>query len=306
MNWQDIARETKINSQYLYPEKIPSSIKSRFTKSDALKRQFEFSPQELEVPGGNPDPIGDELKSQGGGIIHRYQNRILFTPTQACPINCRYCFRKNELNQGHKFLSPSLKRLKKYLSEHPEVDEVILTGGDPLILSDSKIKEILDTCLQSHIKYVRFHTRTPIAIPERLDQSFLELIRNYESKFKRIFFVLHTNHVDELTQPVLNKIKNLQNFNISLLTQTVLLKDVNDQPQALKELFELLVETGFTPYYLHHPDKVKGAMHFYLSEEEGMQIYKELRKICSGWAIPHYIVDSPHAYGKKLVINQLI
>ena len=306
MTWQETARDTKINQTLPYPEKIPPHIESNLPQSSALQKQFVYSEDEVNTPGGLEDPIGDGLKAKGSGIIHRYKNRILYTPTQACPVNCRYCFRKNELNHGHKYLSPKLSALKEYLGTTPEVEEVILTGGDPLILSDNKLADIFQVCADAKIKYLRIHTRTPIAIPERIDEGFLALIKKFESRFERIFFVLHTNHIDELTEEVRASLMKLQLTRMSLLTQSVLLKGVNDCALDLKNLMETLVSLGFSPYYLHHPDKVKGAMHFYLSEEEGMQIYKELRKISSGWAVPHYIVDSPLALGKKLVINQLI
>lgn len=304
MSWQDVSRATYINKSLEYPEKISPHILQNISKSQALKKQFEFSSEEFEVSGGSADPIGDEKMSKGNGIIHRYQNRILYTPTQACPVNCRYCFRKNELNKGFKFFSANLESLKTYLRKHPEVEEVILTGGDPLILSDQNLEKIFKICLEENIKFIRIHTRTPIAIPERINDDFRNLIKKYQEKFCRIFFVLHCNHKDELTWEVKKSLDSLQSLKISLLTQSVLLKGVNDCELILKDLFENLVKLGFNPYYLHHPDKVKGAMHFYLSQDEGMRIYSALRQIVSGWAVPHYIIDSPSASGKKLLVNQ--
>lgn len=287
-----------------YPEKVSPYLEERLESSNALKRQFLFSDEELNFEGGFLDPIGDQKSSQGSGIIHRYPNRILYTPTQACPVNCRYCFRKNELNQGIRAFSPNLENLKIYLNENPQVEEVILTGGDPLVLTNSKLEKILRACSEVGIKFLRFHTRTPIADPTRIDSNFIQLLTEFQDQFKRLFFVLHTNHPDELTTDVLRSLEKLQAVKVSLLTQSVLLKGVNDDATTLSKLFETLAEVGFSPYYLHHPDKVKGAMHFYLSEEEGSKIYSELRRSVSGWAVPHYIVDSPEASGKKLVVNQ--
>lgn len=287
-------------------EKLTAHLEAKLSVSAAIRNQFIYSNQEEDQSAGLIDPIGDEVRSQGSGIIHRYHNRILFMPTTACPVNCRYCFRRNELVSPSDFLKGNLEQLQIYLKEHSEVEEVILTGGDPLVLSNKKIEEVFKVLVECQTKYLRIHTRAPAVDPKRLDEGFIKLIEKYQPLFTRIFLVIHTNHSDELDSVIGNSIQRMSKLGITLLSQTVLLKGVNDDAYTLKKLMERLVELGITPYYLHHPDKVKGAMHFYLPEEEGITIYQQLKSICSGWAIPHYIVDSPEGTGKKLVINQTI
>lgn len=302
MNWQTDLRHSQNSFDVTYPEKIPPHILNKLS-DDIFRKQFQFSIEENES-SGLADPIGDQIHAKGNGIIHRYPNRILYTPTTACPINCRYCFRKNELFSNLESFKPNLVALKTYLRNHPEVEEVILSGGDPLILSNQKLAEIFEVLYQCQIKYLRIHTRTPIAIPSRMDQKLLELL--HQHRFKNLFFVLHSNHKRELDKTVSDALKEIDGNKIIKLTQTVLLKEINDNPDTLKDLFEKITEIGFRPYYLHHPDKVKGAMHFYLSETEGMKIYSALKKKISGWALPHYIIDNPEGLGKNLIINQKI
>jgi len=249
------------------------------------------------------DPIGDKVQSKNDGIIHRYHNRILFTPTVNCPVICRYCFRKNELSNNDKIYQHKLLALKDYLILHPEVNEVILTGGDPLILSNEKLKEIFNLLSKMNIKFLRLHTRTPIILPQRIDDSFLELLNEFENQFTKIIFSLHVNHVEEINDEVEFALNKLRRTRISKKTQTVLLKDINNNAETLIELFNKLIDLDFTPYYLHHPDKVKGAMHFSLPLEEGRQIYSKLRKFLPGWAVPHYVIDQFQGRGKQLAFN---
>ncbi|MBD65446.1 MAG: lysine 2,3-aminomutase [Halobacteriovoraceae bacterium] len=282
------------------PKKFAEKIKDSGPNSPLAKQ---FIPQALEddLKLGKLDPIGDIEHSQQNGIIHRYKNRILFTPTTVCPVHCRYCFRKNELSQNHSIYKQSIDKLIHYLKKHQEVEEVILTGGDPLILSNKKLAELFNALTQTHISYVRIHTRTPIILPSRIDEGLMEVLEKASRSLTRILFFLHTNHRDEIDDEVQKSLQKLSRLNIDTRTQTVLLKEVNDSADQLKELFDKVIQCGFSPYYLHHPDKVKGAMHFYLELEEGRRVYAQLRDILPGWALPHYVIDGPH--GKSLAFN---
>lgn len=290
--------------QLNYPVFIPKKFAKRIKEQDenfVLEKQF--LPQEIENKNnGLVDPIGDFKHLKTKGLIHRYQNRVLFIPTQICPVICRYCFRKNELNQSLEELNQELELTLHYLKNHPEVNEIIFSGGDPLILSDEKISGYLQAFSSlPQIKFIRFHTRTPIIIPSRVTNSFIEMIKSYESKFKFIF-VIHTNHSLEIDKDVSMSLKNLsQNFLV--LSQTVLLNKINNQVNTLKNLFSQLIELNIRPYYLHHPDPVKGGMHFQISLEEGRKIYRELRKELSGWMLPEYIIDIPEGKGKVPAFN---
>ncbi len=287
-----------------YPIFIPKQFAKKIKRDGVgspLWNQFIPSPQENSEQG-LIDPIGDQIHQKGGGIIHRYKSRILFSPTEICPINCRYCFRKNELQQNLDTFKASLNDLSEYLENHSEISEVILTGGDPLILSDSKIESILNTISNfKHIRFVRFHSRTPVILPQRLTESLHAVLSSFKDQFDTITIAIHINHKTEFSEQLIENLKPFQDFN--LISQSVLLKNVNDNTQSLIDLFLELNKHKIKPYYLHHPDQVRGAMHFYLPIKEGRILYGELREHLPGWLIPHYVVDSSDGTGKKLAYN---
>lgn len=260
--------------------------------------------QDENLNSGLMDPIGDNTHAKPGKIIHRYKNRLLFFPTPICPINCRYCFRKNELAAPTELFEGQLKQAIDYLYKNPEVNEVILSGGDPLILSDSKLESILDAFSKvPNIKYFRFHTRTPIIIPSRITEGLTELLSKYKKSFHQLIIAVHTNHLDELDDDVTLALTKIKGTGVTLLSQTVLLKDVNDDTKSLKDLFTKLCDLGVKPYYLHHPDRAQGAMHFYLSLTEGRMLYHSLRNELSGWMLPQYVIDIPGGRGKVPAYN---
>jgi lysine 2,3-aminomutase len=293
--------ESISNYKVFLPISFAHKIKAAGLNS-ALAKQFIPCKDENAI-SGLLDPIGDKVKGVSDGIIHRYKNRILFTPTTICPIICRYCFRKNELSNNDEIYQHKLSSLKSYLLDNPQINEVILTGGDPLIVSDQKLDQIFTLLSNLNIKFLRIHTRTPIILPKRIDDSFIRLLQKFEDKFTKIIFSLHVNHLDELDHEVELALHKLRRVRIDKKTQTVLLRDINDNAKALTDLFYKLIDLDFNPYYLHHPDKVRGAMHFYLSLEEGRQIYSKLRKRLPGWALPHYVIDQYQGRGKQLAFN---
>jgi len=204
------------------------------------------------------------------------------------------------------FTNNNQLEIEKYLHDHSEIDEIIFTGGDPLVLSDSKLKHWLDFFKSiSSIKIIRFHTRMPVIIPHRVDNDFCNLIESYTRHFDQIIFVIHSNHTDEWSEGFDEACKKLNKLPITLLSQSVLLKEVNDNALLLKDLFYGLSKRGIHPYYLHHPDPVKGAMHFTISLEKGYSIYSELKKIVSGWALPKYVLETPNGGGKVSVEKAL-
>ncbi|MCF8058793.1 MAG: KamA family radical SAM protein [Bacteriovoracaceae bacterium] len=268
-----------------------------------LGRQF-LPAVEEHRPEGLIDPISDELFSKGKGIIHRYKNRILFTPTEVCPIQCRYCFRKNELLQNNDVFKNNLEVAVNYATFHPQVEEVILTGGDPLILANHKIEEILAAFSKvKTVKMIRFHTRTPVILPNRIDEELIDILKHFSQKLSILSLVIHTNHLSEWTPEFLLGLQKLRSTGLNLLSQSVLLKGVNDNWFDLKILFSSLVSNGVTPYYLHHPDPTKGAMHFMISREEGKSIYKKLKEESSGFLLPHYVIEQPNGAGKVLALK---
>ena len=282
------------------PRNLALKIKNAGAES-ALALQF--LPSEIELQGsGLADPIGDEVHTKAPQLIHRYHSRALFTPTTVCPVHCRYCFRKNELNEGSDFFNPDFNETLKYLQEHPEISEIIFTGGDPFTLSDEKIDFYLQSFSQiKSIKDIRFHTRYPVIIPQRITDELVATLKKYTPHFRTLSIAIHCNHPQEIDEDIKHAVAKLKSFN--LLSQTVLLKEVNDSPEVLLELFNRFLDLGIRPYYLHHPDQVKGGLHFYLPLKVGRQLYHSLRNHLPGWALPHYIIDIPQGHGKISALN---
>lgn len=291
---ESLKKVSEVYSVFI-PQGLAQKIKDRGPDS-ALARQFLPHENELNLQGYH-DPIGDQIHSKAPQLIHRYPSRALFTPTTVCPIHCRYCFRKNELNTGEDFFSPDFAQTLEYLKCHPEISEIIFTGGDPFTLSDEKISFYLEHFSQiSSIKDIRFHTRYPTILPQRITEELVQVLRSFKKRFRTLSIAIHCNHAEELAPENQESILKIQEFN--LLSQTVLLKGVNDNPEAFLKLFNLFLDLGVRPYYLHHPDQVKGGLHFYLPIKDGRKIYHSLRGHLPGWALPHYIIDIPQGYGK--------
>lgn len=288
------------------PRKLAAKIKSAGNTGPLA---LQFLPSILETdPDLNEkglfDPIGDKNYFRAPQLIHRYETRALFTPTTVCPVHCRYCFRKNELAASDELFQQDFVETLSYLSEHPEISEIIFTGGDPLTLTNDKLRKYLEALsLVTSIKDIRFHTRYPVILPGRIDEGLLELLRNFTGKFRTVSLAIHANHVEEFDPENKLAIRKLAATGIQLLSQTVLLRGVNDQHESLKELMEIFIEMKVRPYYLHHPDQVKGGMHFYLPLHEGRKLYASLRNKLPGWAIPQYVIDIPEGHGKVPAFN---
>jgi lysine 2,3-aminomutase len=293
---------SKTNYPLFIPLLLAKEIKQKGSNS-ALWKQF--IPDENENnPQGMIDPIGDQIHNPTSQLIHRYSNRVLFMPTTVCPVMCRYCFRKNELQENLDLFSADFEKTLNYLKAHNEINELIFSGGDPLILTNEKIDFYLNEFSKiTHLKYIRFHTRTPVILPERITSNLIEVFNRYKKSFSRFIINIHINHTEELLPNVIEAIESLNEANIELMSQTVLLKNVNDNLLELKNLFETLTDLNIRPYYLHHPDPVKGGEHFRLTLEEGRKLYGQLRKSLSGWSIPQYVIDIPEGFGKVPAFN---
>lgn len=289
-----------------YPIFIPRDLAEKIKKAgpqSALAR--EFLPDQKEISdAGMVDPIGDKEHYKAPQLIHRYSSRALFTPTSVCPVHCRYCFRKNELNPQDELFAADFEKTLSYLKDHPEISEIIFTGGDPLTLSDEKLSRYLEAFSQiKSIKDIRFHSRYPVILPERLDEGFHSLIKTFAPKFRTFSLAIHANHVSEFDEKSNEAIKNLSGLKLQLLSQTVLLKDLNDDPETLLQLFNHFLDLNIRPYYLHHPDQVRGGLHFYLPIESGRKIFAQLRRHLPGWALPQYVIDIPGGSGKVNAFN---
>jgi lysine 2,3-aminomutase len=269
----------------------------------------EFLPHALENDSnlnsyGHLDPIGDRKNHKAPQLIHRYPSRVLFTPTTICPVHCRYCFRKNELNAQDDLFHQDFEKTLHYLTSHPEINEIIFTGGDPLTLSNERIGFYLRAFSNiKSVKDIRFHTRYPVILPKRIDNGLLDVLQESIKSFRTLSVAIHANHKIEFDDEARIAIKKLGQTGIQLLSQTVLLKGVNDNSDTLTDLINEFMNLRIRPYYLHHPDRVVGGMHFYLPLEEGRKIYQNLRSNLPGWAIPHYVIDVPEGHGKVSAFN---
>lgn len=289
-----------------YPVFIPRVFAAKILEAGPNSPLWrEFLPSASEDNGiGRLDPIGDKIHAKNNQLIHRYHNRVLFTPTTVCPVLCRYCFRKNELAEKDEIFDQKFKEAISYLKANPEINEVIFTGGDPFILSNEKLAFYLQEFSEvESIKYLRFHTRTPIILPSRIDEGLLAILESAKHLFKRCMMMIHVNHTSELTEDVREALNLLSEANVEVYSQSVLLKGVNDSTEALYDLFSALSDLKVKPYYLHHPDEAKGAMHFYLSLPEGRRIFAPLHDRLPGWALPQYIIDIPGGEGKTPAFN---
>jgi len=265
-------------------------------EGDAIARQFLPSEAELlTLPEERPDPIGDAAHSPVEGIVHRHKDRVLFKPVSVCPVYCRFCFRREMLGDAT-LSSEAMERALTYIAEHKEIWEVILTGGDPFILSPRRAEEITQRLAAiPHVKIVRWHTRVPIVDPPRVTDEFIGAIK---ATNLTTFVALHANHTSEFGEIARAAIARLVEAGIPMLSQSVLLNGINDNADTLESLMRTFIENRIKPYYLHHPDLAPGTSHFRVSIAHGQSLMRELRARLSGIAMPTYVLDIPGGHAK--------
>ena len=265
--------------------------------ADPIARQFVPDAREL-VPGAGEltDPIGDGAHSPVAGIVHRHANRLLLLPTLVCPVYCRFCFRRETVGpSGGVLMQGELDRALGYIADHAEVSEVILSGGDPLTLSDRRLDEILRRLDEfGHVETIRIHTRVPIAEPARVTPALSAIL----ARETPVFVVVHCNHAREIAAPAAAAFRLLARAGIPLLSQTVLLKGVNDDVETLSALMRSLMRHRVKPYYLHHADLAPGTAHFRTTIAEGQALMRALRRLVPGPCVPTYVLDIPGGHGK--------
>lgn len=276
-----------------------AALIDRGDPDDPIARQFVPTSGELVTrPEERADPIGDLSHSPVEGIVHRYPDRVLLKAVHVCPVYCRFCFRREMVGpQGLGMLSSeALDAAFAYIAAHDEIWEVILTGGDPLVLSPRRLSALMARLAEiEHVRIVRFHTRVPVVEPERIDADLIAALR---TSGKTTYVALHANHPRELTAAARAACARLVDSGIVMVSQSVLLRGVNDNVETLSALMRAFVETRVKPYYLHHPDLAPGTSHFRLSIEEGQALVAALRGRLSGLCQPTYILDIPGGYGK--------
>ena len=266
---------------------------------DPIARQFLPDVAELTTTAEeNADPIGDHVHEVVKGLIHRYPDRVLLKIVQVCAVYCRFCFRREMVgpDNGAPLSAAELTAALSYIRATPAIWEVILSGGDPLVLSPRRVREVTAALGDiDHVKVVRWHTRLPVVAPERITG---ELVAALRASRQAVWMALHVNHASELTPAARAAISKLVDGGIAMVSQSVLLAGVNDDAETLEALFRGLVEVRVKPYYLHHLDKAPGTGHFRTSIADGQALVAGLRGRVSGLAQPSYVLDLPGGYGK--------
>jgi lysine 2,3-aminomutase len=284
-----------------------AALIDRNDPGDPIARQFVPDAAELlRLPEEREDPIGDAAHSPVEGIVHRYPDRVLLKAVHVCPVYCRFCFRREMVGpQGLGTLaSQAMDAAFAYIADHPEIWEVILTGGDPLVLSPRRLASIMERLAAiDHVKVVRFHTRVPVVEPERVDAALIDALK---ASRKTTYLALHANHPRELTASAKAACARLVDSGVVMISQSVLLKGVNDDADTLAALMRAFVENRIKPYYLHHPDLAPGTSHFRLTIEEGQALVASLRGRVSGLCQPTYILDIPGGHGKAVIAASTI
>lgn len=279
-----------------YPMRItPTVLATIKEKGDAIWKQVVPEAIELDDIDAPDDPLEEDTDSPVPHLVHRYPDRVLLMVTNQCPIYCRFCTRKRLVGKPGFLKKGELDQAVAYLREHTEVRDVILSGGDPLLLPDHLIDRILKA-LRSipHLELIRFGSRVPGTLPQRITPELCEIVKRYHP----IYMNLHFNHPDELTQEVKEACGRLADAGVPLGAQTVLLKGVNDDPEIMKRLMHQLLLARVKPYYLYQADLTKGTNHFRTTVETGLRIIQALQGHTSGMAVPHFVIDAPGGGGK--------
>lgn len=272
-------------------------ITPEMTQSDpGVARQFVPSLSELLIRAEElADPIGDRVHEPAPGLTHRYNDRVILHATQTCEVYCRFCFRRETVGSEGHLPEADLQKALDYIAATPAIWEVILTGGDPMVLSPRRLKSLIDRLAAiRHVEVIRFHTRVPVVAPERISADLMAALQTRPA----VYVVVHTNHPAELTPAACAALARLAGAGVPLLSQTVLLKGVNDRVEVLEALFRGLIRNRVKPYYLHHADLAKGTSHFRTTIAEGQALMAALRGRISGICLPTYVLDIPGGHGK--------
>ncbi|OCA53268.1 EF-P beta-lysylation protein EpmB [Photorhabdus namnaonensis] len=271
----------------LFPLRVPRAFVARMQvndPNDPLLLQVITTPEEFTLtPGFSTDPL-DEQRSAVPGLLHKYRNRALLLVKGGCAVNCRYCFRRHFPYEDNKGNKRNWQQALDYIQQHPELDEIIFSGGDPLMAKDHELDWLISNLEKiSHIKRLRIHTRLPVVIPARITTTLCD--RLAQSRLQ-VLMVTHINHANEIDQSLRNSMMLLKQAGITLLNQSVLLRGVNNHSDILADLSNALFDAGILPYYIHVLDKVQGAAHFMVNDEEAKELIRELLTKISGYLVP--------------------
>lgn len=300
----NVADFNHIAMQTEFPLRVPRGFVARMQKGnlqDPLLLQVLSQARENEVvPGYAKDPLEESKTNPIPGLLHKYKGRVLLTLSTGCAVHCRYCFRRHFPYHENTIGTKGWSRITQYIQADDSIEEVILSGGDPLLISDHLLKSFLHEVEKiPHVSRLRIHTRFPIVIPERMTEELQQLLTN--TRLQTIMIV-HCNHANEIDDTVRQAFSSLRNTSVTLLNQSVLLKGVNDSVNDLVQLSKALFEIGILPCYLHLLDKVAGSAHFEVSHEEACVLYKGLLQNLSGYLVPKLVREVPGFPYKKPIV----
>ncbi len=305
----ELAGFLQIDPATLYSGPVPDTGFSMLVPRGFAERMEKQNPKDpllLQViprrdelhsrPGFCLDPVGDTAATMTPGLLHKYSGRALFITTGACSIHCRYCFRRHFDYSGSNTCGVNMEQAMEYLKNNQDIEEVILSGGDPLMLSDTALKELIQGLEQiERIQRLRIHSRIPVTLPERITPELVTILAS--NRFQTIM-VVHSNHANELDQSVAMAMKELSQQGVTLLNQSVLLRDINDSAEVLHQLCTRLFSLGILPYYLHMLDRVQGAMHFEVVTNEAISIHNQLQTLLPGYLVPKLVYEKAGAKSK--------
>jgi lysine 2,3-aminomutase len=286
-------------------EKVNKKLKFRITpyyldvikKSSALRKtMIPTLYEDIVLPEEAADPLHEDDQSPVSNIVHRYPDRVLFLVTNFCSANCRYCTRSRMIENSNRSINTrQWESGIEYIKQHPEIRDVLISGGDPLTLPGTQLEFLLSSIRKiEHVEIIRIGTKVPAVLPQRITKDLVNILKKYHP----LYINIHFTHPDELTKETKNACEMLANAGIPLGSQTVLLKDVNDDVQTMKKLMTGLLKIRVKPYYIYQCDPVQGTSHFRTTVEKGLEIIRGLQGFTSGLAVPHYIIDAPGGGGK--------
>lgn len=283
-----------------FPFRVPRGYAARMGMGDPhdplLRQVLPLAAEAYKAPGFHNDPVGDAAAERQPGLLHKYHGRVLLVTTGACAVHCRYCFRQHFPYGDSNPLKGHWEQALAYIAADAGIDEVILSGGDPLTLSDRRLAAVTDAlCAIPHVQRLRIHTRLPVVLPERVDAGLLQWLASISIK---TVMVIHANHPNEIDAGVRHVLADLKAAGVTLLNQAVLLRGVNDNLTALEGLSLSLFDDGVLPYYLHMLDKVAGTAHFDVPDEEAVALLAALRQRLPGYLVPRLVREVPGAPAK--------
>ena len=303
---EPVSLDNPVDTDSSFPMKVPHAYAARMRKGDPedplLRQVLPLNAENEAAPGFSSDPVGDLPASGGQGIIRKYHGRALLVTTGACAIHCRYCFRRHFPYHSHhidRILSPEGIEMLN----HANVEEIILSGGDPLALGDSRLAVLFDSIGKvEKLRRLRIHTRLPVVIPDRITQRLIDMLAEFPVP---VTIVLHINHPNEIDQQTELVCRRLFSRGIHLLNQAVLLRGVNDDAGVLEELCVKGFEAGILPYYVHQLDRVSGSAHFLVSSADALRIEEVMRNTLPGYLLPRFVTEVPGKKSKIPLIQEI-